>query len=79
MANPVSTAPVSVLPPQSDSDETTIGLWLHGRSLTTRRAYESDARAFLALSGKSLRAMSRPTPSALPTWRRRLKPAGCRP
>jgi integrase/recombinase XerD len=58
MANPVSAAPVSVLSPQSDSDETTIGLWLHGRSPTTRRAYESDVRAFLARSGKSLRAVT---------------------
>ena len=58
MAAPVSTAPVSSLPPQSDSDEMTIGLWLHGRSLTIRRAYESDVRAFLARSGKSLRAVT---------------------
>lgn len=42
------------MPPQSDNDETTISLWLHGRSTTTRRAYESDAQAFLAMSGKSL-------------------------
>jgi hypothetical protein len=58
MAAPVSLAPVSVLPPQSDSNETTIGLWLQGRSPTTRRAYESDVRAFLARSGKSLRAVA---------------------
>ena len=34
-----------------NSDETTIGLWLHGRSPTTRRACESDARAFLSAAG----------------------------
>ena len=34
------------VPSRSDSDETTIALWLHGRSAGTRRAYEGDARAF---------------------------------
>lgn len=58
MTNLVLAAPVAVPPSQSDSDEITIGLWLHGRSATTRRAYESDARAFLALSGRPLRQVT---------------------
>ncbi len=58
MTDLVLTAPVTVLPSQSDNDETTIGLWLHGRSPTTRRAYEGDARAFLAMSGKPLRQVT---------------------
>jgi integrase/recombinase XerD len=48
----------ALLPAQSDSDETTIGLWLHGRSPTTRRAYDGDARAFLTQSAKPLRAVT---------------------
>ena len=53
-----------------NSDETTIGLWLHGRSPTSRRACESDARAFLARSGKVLRAVTvgDVQASASPTW-----------
>jgi integrase/recombinase XerD len=58
MADLVLTAPVTGLPPQSDNDEMTISLWLHGRSPTTRRAYESDAWAFLALSNRPLRQVT---------------------
>ena len=39
---------------QSTSDETTIALWLHGRSSGTRRAYEGDVRDFLARCEKLL-------------------------
>jgi integrase/recombinase XerD len=46
----VSTAPV-----QASSDEQLLSLWLNGRSRHTRRAYETDARAFLAHAGVSLR------------------------
>jgi site-specific recombinase XerD len=46
------------VPVQSDSDETTFALWLHGRSAGTRRAYEGDARAFLAHAGKPIRAVT---------------------
>ena len=36
-------APVVVT--QADTDATLIGLWLDGRSATTRRAYAADVRA----------------------------------
>jgi hypothetical protein len=71
------------VPPQSDNDETTISLWLHGRSTTTRRAYESDAQAFLAMSGKSLPQVTvgdvQAYAAASPAWLRRRRLAGARP
>ena len=54
MTDLVLTRPLAPLPSQSDSDETTLELWLHGRSAGTRRAYEADARAFLAQCNKPL-------------------------
>jgi integrase/recombinase XerD len=35
-----------------------LDLWLHGRSLGARRAYEADARAFLAHAGKAVRQVT---------------------
>ena len=49
-------SPLSTKMYLADSDETLIALWLHGRGLHTRRAYEADASAFLATIGKPLRA-----------------------
>ena len=40
--------------PQATSDEHLIALWLHGRSPHTQRAYEADARRFLAFVQKPL-------------------------
>jgi integrase/recombinase XerD len=45
-------------PVQATNDDHLIDLWLHGRSAGTRRAYESDARAFLAHAGKLIRAVT---------------------
>ena len=45
-------------PAQADSDETLIGLWLHGRGEATTRAYRADVQAFLAHVGKPLRAVT---------------------
>lgn len=56
------TAPPALLaarpPAQADCDETLIGLWLSGRSPRTVRAYEADARSFLASAGVALRAVT---------------------
>ena len=46
------------LPAQATNDDHLIGLWLHGRSAGTRRAYEGDARAFLAHAGKPIRVVT---------------------
>ena len=51
IARPIATAAL-----QADNDETLIALWLHGRGPHTHRAYEADARAFLAMIAKPLRA-----------------------
>jgi integrase/recombinase XerD len=51
----VNAGPPALFPAQSDNDETTIALWLHGRSAGTRRAYEGDACSFLTSCGKPLR------------------------
>jgi site-specific recombinase XerD len=45
-------------PVQAANDEHLIDLWLHGRSAGTRRAYESDARAFLAHASKPIRSVT---------------------
>ena len=58
MTGELVTLPAPALPVQSTSDETTIALWLHGRSAGTRRAYESDARSFFAAAGRSLREVT---------------------
>jgi integrase/recombinase XerD len=58
MTDLVLTAPLAPLPSQSDSDETTLALWLHGRSAGTRRAYAGDARAFLAQCNKPLQMVT---------------------
>lgn len=39
---------------QADTDSQIIGMWLHGRSIHTRRAYERDAGRFLAFTRKAL-------------------------
>jgi site-specific recombinase XerD len=41
-------------PVQAESDAALLTLWLHGRGVHTCRAYEADARAFLAHAGKPL-------------------------
>jgi integrase/recombinase XerD len=43
-----------VIPPQADSDQHLIELWLHGRSRHTQRAYRKDAGRFLAVVEKPL-------------------------
>src|SRR3712207_6354520 len=43
---------------QAESDETMLRLWLHGRSRHTIRAYEADARTFLAHADRPLRAVT---------------------
>jgi site-specific recombinase XerD len=48
----------SRIPAQSHNDARLIGLWLHGRSAGTARAYAADIRGFLAHSGRSLRAVT---------------------
>lgn len=39
---------------EANSDEQLIGLWLHGRSRHTQRAYRADARRFLGFAGVPL-------------------------
>ena len=43
------------IPQQADSDAGLIRLWLHGRPVTTRTAYEKEAAAFLAYIALPLR------------------------
>lgn len=43
-----------VVPEQAESDQHLIGLWLHGRSRHTQRAYRADAERFLQAVEKSL-------------------------
>ena len=57
MTDTLATSRLPVLTPQADSDEMLIGLWLHGRSRHTQRAYRADAERFLAWAGKPLRAV----------------------
>jgi len=48
---------IAALPiPPSTTDDQLIALWLHGKSAHTIRAYRDDVAAFLAFTGKSLRA-----------------------
>lgn len=58
IADLILSSPVAVLQPLLNSDETTIALWLHGRSATTRQAYESDSQAFLGPECKPLRVVT---------------------
>lgn len=46
------------LPAQAESDGGLLRLWLDGRSPHTRRAYEADARAFLAHTARPLRSVT---------------------
>jgi len=48
----------SLVPVQAGSDTQLIGLWLHGRSACTQRAYGSDVAAFLAFVGVELRRVT---------------------
>jgi integrase/recombinase XerD len=45
----------AAVPTQAVSDDHLINLWLDGRSRHTQRAYEADARAFLAHAARPLR------------------------
>jgi hypothetical protein len=48
---------VAALPiPPDTTDDELVGLWLHGKSPNTMRAYHEDVGAFRAFTGKSLRA-----------------------
>jgi integrase/recombinase XerD len=47
-----------IQPRQADTDAQLIGLWLHGRSPHTARAYRADARRFLDLLGKPLASIT---------------------
>ena len=49
-----STSGALAAPRQADNDDTLIGLWLHGRSRHTQKAYRADAERFLAAVGKPL-------------------------
>lgn len=42
---------------QADSDEQLIALWLHGRPKHTQRAYQRDAKRFMAFADKPLRSV----------------------
>ena len=44
----------SAMPTQAETDEQLISLWLHGRSLHTQRAYNSDIDKFLKFVNKPL-------------------------
>lgn len=46
------------IPQQAGSDAELVRLWLHGRALRTRIAYEAGTRAFLDHVGKPLRAVT---------------------
>ena len=50
-------APVQ-LPTQAETDAQLIELWLHGRSLNTRLAYENDIARFFKFVGKSIREIT---------------------
>src|SRR3712207_8501259 len=50
--------PATLIPQQADTDAQLIGLWLHGRSPRTQRAYTADVARFLDTVGKSLRAIT---------------------
>ncbi|WP_415570084.1 tyrosine-type recombinase/integrase [Komagataeibacter saccharivorans] len=56
--------------PQNSADNLLIKTWLHNRGANTRRAYESDVRAFLAHVGKPLAQV---TASDLQSWYDSLK------
>ena len=45
-------------PAQADTDAQVIELWLHGRSLNTRLAYENDIARFFNFVGKSIREIT---------------------
>src|SRR5712692_7017747 len=49
---------ISLYAAQADGDKMLIRLWLDGRSLHTRRAYEGDARTLLAAAGKPIGAIT---------------------
>ncbi len=48
----------SVMPQQASTDAQLVGMWLHGRSSSTTRAYDADASAFLAYAAKPLRSVT---------------------
>lgn len=50
--------PQGLPPAQAASDAELVGMWLHGRGPATTRAYAADAAAFLAHTGKGLRAVT---------------------
>ena len=51
---PVGAASVAPAEDRRDADAKLLGLWLHGRSRHTQRAYAADARRFLFFAGKPL-------------------------
>ncbi|MGA2588355.1 MAG: tyrosine-type recombinase/integrase [Bryobacteraceae bacterium] len=50
--------PVVVTTPQAASDDQLIGIWLHGRSPHTQRAYAADVARLRARTGKRLAALT---------------------
>src|SRR5262245_41757995 len=44
----------SLVPQLNTTDDRLIELWVHGRSLHTRRAYRKDAKRFLSFTSKPL-------------------------
>lgn len=46
------------VPAQASSDAQLIGLWLHGRSACTQRAYGADVKAFLSFVGCGIREVT---------------------
>jgi len=54
----VISTPVAVTTPQAASDDQLIGIWLHGRSPHTQRAYAADVARLRAWTGKRLPALT---------------------
>src|SRR3954447_26189354 len=52
--------PLDIQPtaPEASSDDQLIGLWLHGRSRHTQRAYLSDVEGFRSRAGKTLASVA---------------------
>lgn len=51
---PAGVAPAEPVGDLRDADARLLGLWLHGRSRHTQRAYAADARRFLVFAGRPL-------------------------
>jgi integrase/recombinase XerD len=54
VGSPLSMAP-KIIPQQADTDDQLIGLWLHGRSVHTQKAYRRDLKLFRDHCTKNLK------------------------